>query len=442
MLNRNLGIGLVVLGLANASCTFVAKFDGRESLQGGVGGGAGSPAGSTGANRGGAVSKGGGGGGAAGAGNLVNGGTPSAGQSSGMGSSASGGAIPSSGGASIGGSAGSSAVAGGGVAFGGAVSTGATAGSPASTVGGVAPIGGVSSGAAAAAFASTVGGAASVGGAKAQGGISNGGDASAVAGTTTIGPAAGSSGEAFGGCSGTTGATMVRTPLGYCIDSTEVTRSQYGMWLASTNAATLSAQDATTCGWNDAFAPDSTCMQGISYCDAAGCSYSVCHDNEESCRNRPQVCVDWCDASAYCRSVGKRLCGKIGGGPTGFSDYAMATASQWYAACSSDGKLGFPYDSSYGIGFCNYNNRLSPVDVASLSSCQAPPPYAGVYDMSGNVAEWEDSCDNTAKGATANCRLRGGSFVADTIYYPICSLDVSVARNTYRDTIGFRCCSL
>lgn len=34
----------------------------------------------------------------------------------------------------------------------------------------------------------------------------------------------------------------------------------------------------------------------------------------------------------------------------------------------------------------------------------------GLYHMSGNVAEWEDACDGTA--ANANCRVRGGSFLA------------------------------
>jgi hypothetical protein len=30
--------------------------------------------------------------------------------------------------------------------------------------------------------------------------------------------------------------------------------------------------------------------------------------------NFPITNVDWCDAYAYCAGIGKRLCGKIGGG--------------------------------------------------------------------------------------------------------------------------------
>ena len=46
------------------------------------------------------------------------------------------------------------------------------------------------------------------------------------------------------------------------------------------------------------------------------------------------------------------------------------------------------------------------VPVASLPGCQGG--YPGVFDMSGNVEEVEDSCDDAG-----TCYSRGGSFVDD-----------------------------
>lgn len=58
MLCRNLGISLVAIVVTNASCTFIAKFDGRESHEGGTGGD-GESAGVGGLGRGGASARGG-----------------------------------------------------------------------------------------------------------------------------------------------------------------------------------------------------------------------------------------------------------------------------------------------------------------------------------------------------------------------------------------------
>ena len=51
----------------------------------------------------------------------------------------------------------------------------------------------------------------------------------------------------------------------------------------------------------------------------------------------PVVGVNWCQAYGFCKSAGKRLCGRIGGGANAFTDYASAAASQWYNACSKVG---------------------------------------------------------------------------------------------------------
>jgi formylglycine-generating enzyme len=236
-------------------------------------------------------------------------------------------------------------------------------------------------------------------------------------------------------------ATMVPIPgpkigMNYNIDSTEVTRKQYAMWLATTTATTLGTQDSATCGWNTDFAASTSCMTGSHVCTT-------------NCDNHPQVCVDWCDAYAYCKGVGKRLCGKIGGGPNLYTDYASASLSEWYRACSSGGAYTYPYGNTYSATTCNgYNywgsGSNTTLAVGTLSGCQATAPtsYGGVYDQSGNGWEWEDSCDSTMAGASASCRVRGGGFDVDyNSGYLHCDSGYNVSRNFVGYGPGLRCCS-
>lgn len=123
-----------------------------------------------------------------------------------------------------------------------------------------------------------------------------------------------------------------------------------------------------------------------------------------ACEDEPMVCVDWCDAHAYCKAVGKRLCGAIGGGETSFEAHADPGVSQWMAACSSAGLFHYPYGNTFDPHACN-GAELQPEEcvtqgrcraraVATLPECRGPEaPFNGVYDLSGNVSEWEDSCD-------------------------------------------------
>jgi len=236
---------------------------------------------------------------------------------------------------------------------------------------------------------------------------------------------------------------MVKLPLGYCIDSTEVTQGQYQAWL-NNNPSPLN--QASVCSWNTSFTP-------------------TCNWTPTTTANYPVVCVDWCDAYAYCVGVGKRLCGKIGGGSNGYNDYANASLSQWYAACTSNGtysSTGYPYGNTYQASYCNgYNaNKGAPVAVATMLQCQSTiSSYAGVYDLSGNVFEWEDSC-NGATGQTDDCLLRGGGygdggadlecgFTLDVFTRSYgadleCGFTLDVFTRSYGadNGIGFRCCSL
>ena len=228
---------------------------------------------------------------------------------------------------------------------------------------------------------------------------------------------------------------MVRLPEGYCIDSTEVTRGQYQTWLDSSP----SMSQVSVCTWNTSFEPDTVCMQD-EYVYQGG-------DSE----NHPMVCVDWCDAYAYCRAVGKRLCGKIGGGENGWKDYADASSSQWYNACASGAAdNSYPYGQGFEETSCNVaeNAAAGPttVPVQSLLQCQSPVEgYEGVFDLSGNVAEWEDSCFDTSE--YAECRRRGATF--DDLDFNHggsgdtgCRYSTGSDERDYTDfVLGFRCCS-
>ncbi len=213
---------------------------------------------------------------------------------------------------------------------------------------------------------------------------------------------------------------MVLLPDGYCIDSTEVTQTQYRAWLASHPALPDATDD--DCGWNTTYAPACTYLPRV--CQGAACD------------SFPQVCVDWCDAYAYCRAVGKRLCGKIGGGPSEINDYGNASLSQWYNACSSHGALAYPYGDTLDETACN-GSTDAPMPVGSLPRCQSPVPgYQGVFDLSGNVLEWVDSCSEA--GQSGGCGAHGGDFGGAE---PCAAFPFTPARDSAAIGLGFRCCS-
>jgi formylglycine-generating enzyme required for sulfatase activity len=208
----------------------------------------------------------------------------------------------------------------------------------------------------------------------------------------------------------------------FCIDSTEVTNSDYAAFVSSHPDANGQKPE---CAWNTTYEP------AIGW-PATG--------------NLPVVEVDWCDAAAYCAWAGKRLCGRIGGGPNAFGDYAVAAKSQWYDACSMAGKRAYPYGDAYRASTCNGYERGAggPLPVGQMPSCQGG--YDGIFDLSGNVDEWEDSCNGTS-GASDSCQFRGGSYNdSEPTYRLECdwaanSTDWFGTRESHGGNLGFRCCA-
>ena len=64
--------------------------------------------------------------------------------------------------------------------------------------------------------------------------------------------------------------------------------------------------------------------------------------------------------------------------------------------------------------------------------------FACIFDLSGNVAEWENSCDS--EQADANCHVRGGSYL-DSGAAVSCAAAATRKRLDNTDpAVGFRCC--
>lgn len=288
----------------------------------------------------------------------------------------------------------------------GSLSTGGTAGIVAGTL-----VAGALGGGFAGSVGATIAGNVGVAGSVSSGGMGRISTAGAASdGSSSIAGAAGLA------CPGSGGPPMVRLPLGYCIDSTEVTREHYYDWL-STNP-TLSRQDSAMCSWNTTFLPDATCMSGA--CQGAACG------------SHPQVCIDWCDASAYCKGVGKQLCGDF--------NYL---GGQWRLACSSGAQNTFPYGNTFDPKRCNGRDYWegatgTTLAVGSLRECQATGAYAGVFDLSGNVWEWEDGC--TTIGDRMSCPIGGGSYARVGSDDFACSPTRAIHNMWFAD-VGFRCCA-
>jgi hypothetical protein len=201
----------------------------------------------------------------------------------------------------------------------------------------------------------------------------------------------------------------------YCVDAKEVTVAAYNDFLLASPSVSLLPP---SCSPKTSFAPSVAL-------DLAHPSYPVNN-------------VDWCDAYAYCKSVGRRLCGRIGGGaPIGSSDFADATKSEWHNACSKGGKQAYPYGTSYVPQKCIDSQVLTLHNVGTTSGCVGG--YPGLSDMSGNVQEWEDNC-STGSGLDDDCKTRGGSYKDGQTGLTCATTSSNRKRAGSDSSTGFRCC--
>ncbi|MBX7113788.1 MAG: protein kinase [Myxococcaceae bacterium] len=132
----------------------------------------------------------------------------------------------------------------------------------------------------------------------------------------------------------------------------------------------------------------------------------------------PATAVDWAEAQTLCQRARKRLCSE----------------DEWQRACAGTKGAAFPYGDTFEAHRCSKRAVASVRPSGSAALCRTPE---GVFDLSGNVAEWTATPFRSGEPQRV---LRGGSFKqppqANT-----CSLrDYFMPGLGGAAHIGFRCC--
>ena len=132
---------------------------------------------------------------------------------------------------------------------------------------------------------------------------------------------------------------------------------------------------------------------------------------------RPKVNVSWFNAKKACESKGKRLC----------------TEKEWERACKGGRSIRYPYGQSFDKGACN-TRAAGKGKLSGSGRFRRCRSRYGVYDMSGNAAEWTASRFSSSRRV-----IRGGAYNRPDWDVRCASRGAGPAGRR-KSNVGFRCC--
>ena len=208
----------------------------------------------------------------------------------------------------------------------------------------------------------------------------------------------------------------------YCIDPFEVTRGQLNAFLQTAASQPPFSKPA--------------------FCATAQVGARPAQETNPASLSLPATSVEWCYAYTYCAWRGKRLCGKIGGGESVQRAWQeIDLRNQWDYACVN-GLLDsqYTYGQPYDPAACNTEADAS-APVGSHALCHgAAPPFTGIFDLTGNVAELDDMASEHAANPQLEIGAHGGTF-AGGAGASKCGSYFGFGPYVGFDNVGFRCCA-
>ncbi|MBS2024246.1 MAG: SUMF1/EgtB/PvdO family nonheme iron enzyme [Deltaproteobacteria bacterium] len=136
----------------------------------------------------------------------------------------------------------------------------------------------------------------------------------------------------------------------------------------------------------------------------------------------PKVGAAFSEAEASCKRDGKRLCSE----------------DEWEKACKGPSDLRFPYGGGFDADACNTQDRANtPRRVTVVGAFTRCKSGYGLFDLSGNAAEWTTSA---FEGGTGDKAVKGGSATRPS-FDDRCSSRRRLDPGKHDVNVGFRCCA-